>query len=345
MREIGSFFEYPNVGDLGNSPVEREFLKDAHLLASGRDAFAFLGKLLGRRKMLVPDYFCPHTASFISKYFDIERYKDTPGEPPVLNTLSKGCVLLAVNTFGMHNPGRCDIGKLRNDIILIEDHSHAPFSKYAYESSADYCIASLRKTLPLGSGAYLKPKANMPALQILGDGENQDAIFYKAARKKKSYLNEGLGNKLEFLSLFNELEDIVENNSSVRAMGRESRDMLLALNIRKLQNIRADNFFLFKGIVNVPLLNKNIAEANSVFNPVLLLDSLKIRDALRRHLIEEKIYPPIHWSPLGAGDISKESKSLSERVLTIPLDHRYSKSEVERVAKVINTFLYSKLGK
>ena len=149
----------------------------------------------------------------------------------------------------------------------------------------------------------------------------------------------------EFMSLFNELEDIVENNSSVRAMGRESRDMLLALNIRKLQNIRADNFFLFKGIVNVPLLNKNIAEANSVFNPVLLLDSLKIRDALRRHLIEEKIYPPIHWSPLGAGDISKESKSLSERVLTIPLDHRYSKSEVERVAKVINTFLYSKLGK
>ncbi len=338
MREIGSFFEYPSESDFGSSPAEQKFLEGSELFASGRDVFAFLGGLLGRRKMFVPDYFCPHTASFISIYFEIVRYKDTPNEPPILPALCEGCILLAVNTFGMHSPQRYELGDLRKDVILIEDHSHAPFSKYARESDADYCMASLRKTLPLGSGAYLKSKTAIPRVELTESSEIQDAAFYEAARKKRSHLADRLGDKLEFLNLYNKSESIVEGNNSARAIGSESGKFLSALNIKKLQKTRADNFFTFKGRVKFPLLNENVSDEGSVFNPVLLLESREVRDALRSHLIEEKIYPPIHWSDLGDVGISEESKVLSERVLTIPLDHRYSESDAERAVEAVNAF-------
>lgn len=338
MREIGSFFEYPSESDFGSSPAEQKFLDATQLFASGRDVFAFLGGLLGRRKMFVPDYFCPHTASFISKCFEIVRYKDTPNETPILPALCKGCILLAVNTFGMHSPQRYNLGDLRKDVILIEDHSHAPFSKYARESDADYCMASLRKTLPLGSGAYLKAKAAIPRVELSESCKVQDAAFYEAARKKRSHLADGSGDKAEFLNLYNKSESLVEGNNFARAIGSESGKILSALNIKKLQKIRAGNFFAFKDRVKFPLLNGNISDEGSVFNPVLLLESRKVRDALRSRLIEEKIYPPIHWSDLGDVGISKESKILSERVLTIPLDHRYSESDAERAVEAVNAF-------
>ena len=338
MREIGSFFEYPSESDFGSSPAEQKFLEGSELFASGRDVFAFLGGLLGRRKMFVPDYFCPHTASFISTYFEIVRYKDTPNEPPILPALCEGCILLAVNTFGMHSPQRYELGDLRKDVILIEDHSHAPFSKYARESDADYCMASLRKTLPLGSGAYLKAKNAIPRVELSGSCKVQDAAFYEAARKKRSRLADGSGDKAEFLNLYNKSESLVEGNNSARAIGSESKKILSALNIKKLWEIRAANFFALKDRVKFPLLNGNVSDEGSVFNPVLLLESREVRDALRSHLIEEKIYPPIHWSNLGNVGISEESKILSERVLTIPLDHRYSESDAERAVEAVNAF-------
>ncbi len=341
MKEIGSFFEYPGEGCFGASPVEHGFLKGAKLFASGRDAFAFLGGLLGRRRMFVPDYFCPHTGIFISRYFDVVFYKDTPGQPPVLDGLCDGCVLLAVNTFGMYGPERYDANRFGNNIILVEDHSHAPFSKYATMSNADYSIASLRKVLPVGSGAYLKSNRALPVAGAVRRCEHQDAVFFDAARKKKAYLEGGYGDKSAFLKLYADLESIVERNTEARSIGEESEKLLFGLNIGALQRSRAENFFFFRSLVgsNATLLNGNVSEANSVFNPVLLLRDGKTRNALRARLIEEKIYPPIHWALDGIEEASIESKDISGRVLTIPLDYRYSAYDVERVANIINNFI------
>ena len=338
MREIGSFFEYPDAECFGASPAEHNFLKGAKLFASGRDIFAFLGRILGRRKMFVPDFFCPHTAIFISKYFDIIRYKDTPNGRPVLDGLCDGSVLLAVNTFGMYSAERYGAGSIGKDVILVEDHSHAPFSRYATESNADYTIASLRKVLPLGSGAYLKSNKTFAVSEMIGECGIQDAVFFDAARKKRIYLKTGDGDKSSILKLYAEVENIVECNAMVRSIGEESKNLLFGLNIEKLQRSRAENFFLFKDIVDAELLNGNISDINSVFNPVVLLDDVGSRNALRSHLIEEKVYPPVHWNLDGVENVSPESKNLSECVLTIPLDYRYSKYDVERVAKIINNF-------
>jgi hypothetical protein len=39
--------------------------------------------------------------------------------------------------------------------LLVEDHSHDPFSPWAVGSSADYAFCSLRKTLPVPDGGLL----------------------------------------------------------------------------------------------------------------------------------------------------------------------------------------------
>lgn len=338
MREIGSYFEYPSEEDFGASPVEHDFLKDSQLFASGRAVFAFLGKKLGRRTMFIPDYFCPHTANFISNYFDIVRYKDVPDAPPMLENIENNCVLLAVNTFGMYRPERYHLRETGKRVILIEDHSHAPFSRYARESHADYSMASLRKTLPLGNAAYLRAKDALSGGSTIGGNASEERLFFEAAHRKRAYLSAGDGDKSAFLRLYDEFETAVENNTSIARIGAESRRLLFSLNIRKLQNIRAENFFLFKDLIRVPLVNGNISEADSVFNPVIMLRNKETRDALRGQLIAAKVYPPIHWILPNEQDISTESRQLSERVLTIPLDHRYGESDVERVAKIVNGF-------
>ena len=167
---------------------------------------------------------------------------------------------------------------------------------------------------------------------------NSGCGFFDAARKKRIYLKTGDGDKSSILKLYAEVENIVECNATVRSIGEESKNLLFGLNIEKLQRSRAENFFLFKDIVDAELLNGNISDINSVFNPVVLLDDVGSRNALRSHLIEEKVYPPVHWNLDGVENVSPESKNLSECVLTIPLDYRYSKYDVERVAKIINNF-------
>ena len=64
--------------------------------------------------------------------------------------------MLAVNFFGIRK-GKAwqDWLSQHKDIILIEDHTHDPFSTWAQQSTAHYAMASLRKTLPIPDGAIL----------------------------------------------------------------------------------------------------------------------------------------------------------------------------------------------
>jgi hypothetical protein len=54
-------------------------------------------------------------------------------------------------------------------------------------------------------------------------------------------------------------------------------------------------------------------------------------------LIANKVYCPVHW-PQKRGCVSQESLSLSEQIITIPIDQRYSLKDVGLVAQLINRF-------
>ena len=61
---------------------------------------------------------------------------------------------------------------------------------------------------------------------------------------------------------------------------------------------------------------------------------------LREYLIENKVYAAIHWKQLNKGFNSGDDDAigLSSRILTIPLDQRYTIDDVDRVVKLLADF-------
>ena len=83
-----------------------------------------------------------------------------------------------------------------------------------------------------------------------------------------------------------------------------------------------------------PLLN---AHDVPLFVPVLVREDL--RNPLRRYLIDNDIYCPVHW-PLS--DLHKPmtgSKQLFESELSLICDQRYGENDMKRIADTIKEFL------
>ena len=69
------------------------------------------------------------------------------------------------------------------------------------------------------------------------------------------------------------------------------------------------------------------------FNPVLLFSSQARREGYRAGLIAADVYPPVHWRSLSKA--SGRSRDLARRILTIPMNQRYSSQDVQRVADML----------
>ena len=76
------------------------------------------------------------------------------------------------------------------------------------------------------------------------------------------------------------------------------------------------------------------------FRAQLVCPSERVRDDLLRHLAANGIYAPVHWrqdrTALWSGD--EESADLAARMLTVPVDHRCSATDVRRAAEVLLAF-------
>ena len=159
--------------------------------STGRDALcALLAAVCTRptwRRLWLPSYYCPDVVRTLlslapSLPLELQTYPAAPPSPPDLTRvpLAPGDLLLLVDLFGLHgapplavrdDPAPAPVpapasavaargrrfraGILPPGVTLIEDHTHDPLSLWARTSTADWCFASLRKTLPLPDGGVL----------------------------------------------------------------------------------------------------------------------------------------------------------------------------------------------
>lgn len=73
------------------------------------------------------------------------------------------------------------------------------------------------------------------------------------------------------------------------------------------------------------------------FNVILLADNLIRRNDLRRYLIEAQIYSPIHWEL--SESVNSEILDISQRILTVPIDYRYTHTDLDRVVISLVEFI------
>jgi len=346
--ELGSEFHWDEDAllDAGSQPTG--WLPAPHtLFASGSGALSELLKLAGRpRRLHLPSYFCMGVAEGLATDADVGWYRELPdGAGPHLDTLdaAPGDAVLVMNLFGRGDRAPWDAWAREHPLVtVIEDHTHDPVSDWARASTATYCMASLRKTLPVPDGALVWSPRGAPLPLPIGGASAAGSLKLSAMMLKTAWLN---GKDVD-KSVFRTLQQVGEVGlrSVATAPTTVTRTVLPQLDVWRLRSIRADNVrALIKSLSadedRWRPLTYGPADA-APFNVQLVCGSERVRDALLAHLGRERIYAPVHWrqSPDQFGSGDPAAVDYAARILTLPVDHRYGEPDVRRVVSALDAF-------
>lgn len=333
---------------------ESPWKSDGLFFGSGRDAIKailFFGMAsMGWKRLWVPAYFCQKVVgALLGTGINVQCYPSwfpgQKGETGSPTTVIKGDVVLVVNHFGLKseiNPG-FDIS---NAEAIIEDHTHDPWSSWAFHSKADYCVASLRKTLPVPDGGVLWSPRNqrLPVLPPLTE-EHRRAAGNKleAMELKELFLTGQITDKSRYrtLSLSGEANLCGRN---VSAISEWTAQKLGEFPVFEWREARKRNHEMLRQALSslkwVHVVSSHVMPGTVPFSCVLLFDSAERREFVRTKLIEASIYPAILWpleKPAVQG-IPAEHTDASRRMLSVHCDMRYSTQNMSFIADCIKGF-------
>ena len=339
MIEFGSDFHFIDTYNSGRAHLT-DVHRDATLLADGRQCIVLLIRQYGWKRIWMPDYFCYEVIDTIKEQTGITVmfYEDNPlheGQVVCL-PFEEGDVLLRMNFFGMR-------GQRNNKKItcpVIEDHTHDMFGHWALYSDADWCIASIRKSLPLPEGGMMwSPKGHKLTVEVLPTDENEQiaATRWEGMEMKAQYLNGAPVSKEEFRKRYTETEEWFDKAEPALIDERSRQFVTKQLDINLWQGAKRRNLTLLKGLVKCDSCKVLRPEDDTctMFSLVLLFDTKEQRDKVRKQLIGACVYPAVLWAvPESA---SAEARSFSERMLSVHCDGRYTEEDIKQLAEIIGS--------
>ena len=338
MIEFGSDFHFIDTYNSRGAHLT-DLFRDVTLLADGRQCIVVLIRQYGWKRIWISDYFCYEVIDTIKEQTGIEVmfYKDNPLHEGQVENLpfEEGDVLLRMNFFGIR-------GWRNNKKItcpVIEDHTHDLLGQWALYSDADWCIASIRKSLPLPEGGMMwSPKGHKLAVEVQPTDENDKiaADRWGGMEMKARYLNGTAINKDEFRKCFTETEDWFDKAETAMIDNRSRRFVSKQLDINLWQGAKRRNWSLLKSLVKCESCKALEPEDDNctMFSLILLFDTKVQRDLTRKQLIEASVYPAVLWAV--SESASEESREFSERMLSVHCDGRYSEEAIKQLAKIIN---------
>ncbi|HSD66851.1 MAG TPA: hypothetical protein VLF95_09130 [Vicinamibacteria bacterium] len=331
--EHGSFFHLSRQTGVLEAPWSG---RRSTLWGSGRDAMRALlawgREELGFERVLVPSFFCPDVTAALARELPVAVYPDGPEDPlPARVEAGDRDVLLVVNTYGRRAGPRPDTAA-----VVLEDHSHDPLSPWAFESAADYAVASLRKTLPLPDGGVLwSPKGrDLPAERGPTPAHARATSDRLVAMAwKRQYLEGRAVGKDAFLARARAGEAAI-GGGGISGITRLSRERLAALPSRAWRERRARNLTAFAcALGEVP----GVRRLEAPFAATLLFDCPGRREQVRSALLAARVYPAVLWplEPSVHPGVPPRHRDLSRRVLSLHCDFRYGERDMERVAEAV----------
>lgn len=294
----------------------------------------------GWHRLWVPEYFCYDVvASLRDSGLELWFYTDYPGNNDNENLnldFRAGDALLRVNYFGMRSYRSPE--KLM--VPVVEDHTHDLIGDWALRSTADWCIASLRKSLPIPEGGMLWSPVGLRQLEqptLSDENEKIAAIRWEAMKLKARYLAGENVEKAAFRAGFVDTEDYFDR-ADVCDIDSLSREYLTQFDVRDWYNKKRENWELLRDIKKDGI-RVVLPECRGCypFSLVLLFDSFEERNRVRKELIERQIYPAILWNipEPKDGDVFKFSRGM----LSIHCDARYTKEDILQMRSIIESIL------
>ena len=335
IHKIGGEFEIDPSYLKGISSYEPK--SDLFFYSSGRSALmAILGHIseTNPKTIHIPYYICQSVvdtctlAGFKIQFYEIYDSFLLPVE--YIDKVKRNETLLTVNYFGFveDNISIKTIKGKRPDIITISDQTQ---SFWTYKNShADYSFTSLRKQFPVPDGALIHTS---DASQI-----NKDSIEVNTFHQPKllgSILKWYKSDDELYLHFFEEGEQILDNKDQIQKASKVSQYIFENLNFEEIKQQRKENAQLIYELGKKSGLNF-VFELGDNTIPLNIPILLQNRDAVRKSLMKENIFLPIHWSLERFNSNSEKAKFIANQELSLIVDQRYSKNDILRQIETLN---------
>lgn len=324
------------------------------LFDSGRSALDYLiiNYINPKYKILLPSYMCESILSQFKKAdYNIEFYKIDCKFQIDLEDLQEKITdevkyIYFINYFGFPIKDEAIefFQKIKNDgIMLIEDTTHSIFSEF--DNIGDFMLCSLRKWAAIPDGGilyskYLQERNN--EITINNKSLSFSDLRLKAMILKSLYINGIELDKKEFLSLFSKAEEEIDNLVMYNYISNLSLNILKYTSKHTIYSSRIKNYDYLNSYIDVntmvsPVFDSRPKEVCPLGYPVYSKD----RDSLKKYLIANGVFTPIHW-PLPKVIIERNGfeteKNIYSNILTIPIDQRYDTKDMDRIITLLSEF-------
>lgn len=372
MKEIGSEFWLENNKSINYSKEKRNqyknfvnFGKDQQHVFSGRTAIDLVLQDIKRpiRSVYMPSYSCGSMLQpFIKRNIKVKFYGVIANNNRLeykINYDSQIDIFFAMSYFGYHDTNMDSIVKLwsQKDVIVIEDITHRLLSKYNNSQYADYYIASLRKWFPIPSGGIaIKQKGTFKKVTLQDPPKSMIEKKVLAMKRKAEYIKtphsktietEKIKIKSRFLMGFSEFNNRIKYTYKNTRIDEYSYNYLLNVDIQEIIDKRRENAeIIYSSFINknfpVKMLINNVDFKTDclLFVPILIKN--KKRNLLREHLINNKIYCPIHWPIPKKEYLNNSVLKVYKQELSLICDQRYEAKDMYRMIEIIKGFLNTK---
>lgn len=316
------------------------FLKEFNALYfdSGRSATKYLLESIKHEYTAVPDYLCESIFDCFTDCNVIHYHINGTLDAVDLDKIpwDRLDVFYLLHYFGsLQNQEvlKYILEKKREfGFIVIEDTTHSLFTSPLIVG--DYGVCSLRKWFPIPDGGVLYSKKSL----------NQDS-YSKLARKqsdriegmvlKSLYLKGVIKEKDAFRKIFIETENQLDSQEQVFRLSTVSEYILHCVNVEDVILRRKQNHAVLRNAIGDILPEVQTRNLDGI--PFIYVTRTENRDALRSYLIKNEVFCPVHW-PLPKGCNSNGAIRLSDELISIPIDQRYTEKEVLNTARIIRGF-------
>jgi hypothetical protein len=325
------------------------------------------------RLCYLPSYLCDSIIQpFTEMNLNVNLFGHEDPLKPILDMDISNSVILIIDYFGTESVSNKEIRELLDkDNIVIMDVTQSILDNNRFSVTHDcyYLVASLRKIFPIPDGGIvyhtnekfaasdifpIDYESKLEAMVLryfylngiavdnvpVHDDQKLDSVFEAWYTKKP----EGFKKRLEavkrhYLALHYEYElKKFQNQIIPQNIPAISLYILHNVSYPNIINKRAENLkFVYKNIIHKDLFVFNFEDIKSPFLLPLKFKSEEERDFVKNSLIKDDIYPPIVW------DIEEYvpseyiyEREFSKRMLTIPIDQRYTPYELSKPVTIIN---------
>ena len=313
FKEIGGYLELERF----TGPMLHE---GALALSSGRACLSYLIEQRGIRKIALPDYNCGVVAAACRAHgVRIRTYRIGLNLRPENLETDEDEWLYLVNFYGQLTEK-----ELRDYAVrfpkLIADNAHAYFARPLPGVDTLY---TCRKFLGVPDGGFLytdAPARELPADESRG---RMDFVLGRFERPAGEYFASASKNNDE-LSL------------APKRMSALTQNILHAVDYDRVRTTRTENFrILHEALGGCNALRLREPEGAYVY-PLMVASG----QALRRKLVEKKIYVPQLWPNVPEEQPADSAACrLAEQILPLPCDQRYGAEEMAYIIDTVREFL------